>query len=341
MNISNNVSLASYSTMHLGGVATHMAKIHSRDELVEALNWADERNLPVMMIGSGSNIVWRDEGFNGLILINEILGYEDSASGRDHYITIGCGENWDQIVARTVKAGLTGIECLSLVPGSAGGTPVQNVGAYGQEIADTLVDVEAYDKTTNSFVTIANRDCNFGYRMSRFKSKDHGRFFITNIKLHLTEGAMAPPFYAGLQKYLDENNSTDFSPAALRQAVIAIRRAKLPDPAVVNNCGSFFANPIIDENAFTQITANYPEVPHWPMPDRKIKLPAAWLIDQTGFKNIHDDATGMATWATQPLVLVNEHAKSTTDLLNFKQKIVDAVQQKFGITLVQEPELLP
>ena len=343
MNIFDNVVLADYSTMHLGGVATHLAEIHDRNELQEALLWAESQKQPVVMIGSGSNIYWRDEGFNGLVLVNKVLRYEDFAEDEEnHYVTVGAGENWDSVVDRTVEAGMTGIEALSLVPGTAGATPVQNVGAYGQEIAQTLVSIEAYDIQAKNFITIPASDCVFGYRTSRFKfGPDKGRFFIMSITLHLMKANPQPPFYRVLQDYLDEHNAHDFTPSVIREAVIAIRSAKLPNPEIVANNGSFFANPIIDEGAFVQIQADYINVPHWPMDDGRIKVPAAWLIEQAGFKDFHDPETGMATWSTQPLILVNEHARSTADLERFKQRIISTVEQKFHITLHQEPELLP
>lgn len=342
MNIFHNVVLADYSTMHLGGVAAHLAEIHDRGELQAALTWADSQKLPVIMIGGGSNIYWRDEGFNGLVLVNKVTRYEDFAEDDlNHYITVGAGENWDSVVERSVAAGLTGIEALSLVPGSTGATPVQNVGAYGQEIAQTLVSIEAYDRQAGQFVTIPNSDCAFGYRTSRFKTNDKNRFFIMAITLHLMKGNPQPPFYRALADYLEANNIYDYSPAVIRDAVIAIRSSKLPNPEIVANNGSFFANPVIDEGAFIQIQADYPNAPHWPLEDGRIKLPAAWLLEQAGFKEAHDAETGMATWPAQTLVLVNEHAKATADLEKFKQKIITAVEEKFHITLQQEPELLP
>lgn len=336
-----NVPLRDYSTMRLGGNAAYACEVTTRQDLVDALAWATERNLPTIMIGGGSNIFWRDEGYGGLLLINNIMRYEDFAEDElNHYITVGAGENWDSVVARTVAAGLTGIECLSLIPGKAGATPVQNVGAYGQEIADTLMSVEVYDRTANTYQNIPSEDCRFGYRTSRFKTIDKDRFFITALTLHLTTAIPKPPFYAGLQKYLDEHYIHEYSPQTLRDAVVAIRSQKLPDPAVVANNGSFFANPVVDRGTFTQLQADFGEFPHWEF-ETGFKLSAAWLIEQAGFKDVHDTETGMATWPAQPLVFVNESAKSTADLLAFRQKILDAIQAKFGLTLQQEPELLP
>lgn len=329
--------------MRLGGTAAYLCEIASRQELVDALAWADERQLKTIMIGGGSNIIWRDEGFDGLVIVNNISRFEDFAEDEyNHYLTVGAGENWDSVVERSVAAGLSGIECLSLIPGKAGATPVQNVGAYGQDISQTLVSVEAYDRNVSQFVNIPNMDCDFAYRTSRFKAVDKSRFFITAITLHLTTAAPTPPFYNALQRYLSEHNITDVTAKTLRDAVIDIRSSKLPDPATIPNNGSFFANPIVDHGTYTQVQSAYDgtDIPHWET-DNGIKLSAAWLIEQAGFKGWRDEETGMMTWPAQPLVFVNESAKTTADLLAFRQKILDAVQAKFDIELKQEPELLP
>ena len=341
MDIRHNVSLREYSTMRLGGTATHLTEVNSRDELRQAAAWAEERRLPAVVIGGGSNIIWRDDGFPGLVIVNKIMGFEMRQEGHDFYITVGAGENWDSVVERAVAQGLTGVEALSLVPGTAGATPIQNVGAYGQEIARTLVSVEAYDSETRQMTTIVGEDCAFGYRTSRFKTTDRGRFFITAVMLRLTRANPEPPFYPAVQQYLVGHEIQQPTPAIIREAVIAIRRAKLPDPARVANNGSFFANPVVDQAAFNRLQATYSDLPSWPTTHGRVKLSAAWLLEQAGFKDVHDEATGMATWPTQPLVLVNERATSTTQLLAFRQKILDAVEQKFGIRLEQEPEILP
>jgi len=342
MNILRNEPLKNHSTMRLGGTAAYYTTVADRHELIDAVTWAAEQGLPVMVIGDGSNIIWRDEGFPGLLIVNKIMRFEEQQEDdENYYVTIGAGENWDSVVARTVEKGMTGIEALSLIPGTAGATPVQNVGAYGQEIANTLVSVEAYDTELKQMVSIPKIDCAFGYRTSRFKTGDRGRFIITAITLHLLKGDPQPPFYKALQGYFDEHGVAHPTPQITREAVIAIRQSKLPDPAHVANNGSFFANPIVDEGQFIQLQADYPDMPGWPQEDGRIKIPAAWLLETAGFKGIHDQETGMATWPTQPLVLVNEQAQSTAQLLQFRQKILDTVKQKFDITLEQEPELLP
>lgn len=341
MDIRQDVSLIPYSTMAVGGTARYLVEVSTREQVGEAIKWAKTQQLPVVMIGSGSNLIWDDSGFSGLTIVNKILGYEAyEEDDTNTYLTIGAGEPWDSVVERSVQAGLTGIEALSLIPETAGATPIQNVGAYGQEIADTLTTLQAYDSQIDDFVTIPASDCGFGYRTSRFKTTDQRRFFITSITLHLRKGNPFPPFYAGVQSYIEAHQITDYTPSVIRSAVIEIRNAKLPDPAVVHNCGSFFSNPIVSSTKAWEISQQYSGYPHWSTETENVKLSAAWLIEQSGFKDFHDRETGMATWPTQPLVLVNENAQSTADVLAFRDKIISAVDEKFGITLVQEPELI-
>ena len=342
MEIQQNVSLQAHSTMRLGGQAAYLCEVKNKTDIPTLVDWAKQRQLPILMIGDGSNIVWRDEGFGGLLLVNRIAGFEiNNQTETGAYFTIGAGENWDSVVERCAQAGYNGISELSLIPGTAGATPVQNVGAYGKEIRDTLIAVEAFDLETNQFVTVIGSECGFGYRTSRFKTTDRGRFLITAITLMLTKDKPLPPFYDSVAEYLNREHITSPTTQDIRTAVVAIRSAKLPDVRVTANNGSFFANPIVEQADFTQLLADFPNIRYWRTDDDQTKLSAAWLIEQAGFKNYTDKETGMATWPDQPLVLVNEHAKNTADLLRFKQKIVDAVREKFGITLQQEPEILP
>jgi UDP-N-acetylmuramate dehydrogenase len=342
MYVFENVPLSGYSTMRLGGKAAYLCEVSDRFKVAEAVSWAEERKLPIIMIGIGSNIVWRDEGFPGLIIVNKIMRFETFKEDENNlYVTVGAGENWDSVVERVVELGFSGIEELSLIPGTAGATPVQNVGAYGREIKDVLTTLEAFDRKQGKLITLSASECEFDYRTSRFKTTDKDRFFITAVTLHLTRTNPAQPFYESLQKYFSDNGVTEFSPKVVREAVIAIRSSKLPDPAVVANNGSFFQNPIISSSRLAQLQVRYPEIKYWPLEDEQAKVSAAWLLEEAGFKNVHDQATGMATWDKQPLVLVNEHATKTADLLKFEQKVLDTVKQKFGIALNQEPELLP
>lgn len=340
MFILENVPLNGYSTMRLGGVAAYLTEVSSKHDITEAVTWARERGLPIIMIGEGSNLIWDDDGYPGLVLVNKLSGVTiDNEVGDSVYVTAAAGEHWDSFVGQMVDKGLTGIEFMSLVPGTVGATPVQNVGAYGGEVSDTITTIQAYDMNENKFVMLRGSECGFGYRTSRFKTTDKGRFLITAVTFLLQRGSPKPPFYGALQSYLDEHHITDINPKTVREAVIAIRTNKLPDPAVVPNTGSFFGNPILDHDTFYQLLNDHPDIPHWTV-DNGVKVSAAWLIEQAGFKDYHDAETGMATWPKQPLVLVNEEAKTTMQLKMFKQKIIDAVQLQFGVTLEQEPELI-
>ena len=336
------MGLANYSTMRLGGTARFLAEASNTKDIQELHNWAQQNGASVIMIGRGSNIIWRDEGFNGLIIVNKIMGREVLAED-SHAATvkIWAGENWDKAVDWTVGKKLTGIEYMSLVPGTAGAAPVQNVGAYGGELSHSLLELEAFDSKFNAFVKLQNHECNFSYRSSRFKTTDRGRFYITSITLNLRKTNPVPPFYESLQRYLDEHGIHKFTPKVIREAVIDIRRNKLPDPEKVANNGSFFTNPIVDIAQFSRLRDLYPDIKGWQIQDGRVKIAAGWLVEKAGFKGVHDETTGMATWPAQALVLVNERARSTADLLAFRQKIVDRVNQTFGIALEQEPELLP
>ena len=337
MLVQENIPLSAYSTMRLGGRARYLTEIHNRGEIAEALAWAEERKLPIVMIGGGSNIFWSDAGYPGLVVVNRIGGFEifkeDEANA---YVSVGAGENWDSVVARVVEAGYSGVEELSLIPGTTGATPIQNVGAYGREIADVLTTVEAYDRHEGKLVTLRASDCNFSYRNSRFKAQDKGRFFISSITFQVTTATPKPPFYNSLENYFKQHAIGTYSPKVVRDAVIAIRSSKLPDPAKVANNGSFFYNPIIPEEDLHLLIDDYPNLRYWHTNDGKVKLSA----EQAGFKDFHDKATGFGTWPTQSLVIVNENSTKTADLLAFKQRVVEAVKSKFSVTLVQEPELI-
>lgn len=335
-----NISLKNYSTMRLGGDAAHLIDITNAHQISPAIAWAEERNLPVIMIGGGSNIIWNDAGFPGLVMVNKIAGYETQPQGDQTFITVGAGEPWDSVVARTILDELSGLEQLSLIPGTAGATPVQNVGAYGRETSDVLVCVQAYDRQEKKIVVIPKIDCAFGYRTSRFKTTDKGRFFITSVTYTLTKTAPLPPFYAPVQEYLQQHDIHQPTSAQIREAVIDIRSRKLPDPAVVANCGSFFSNPLINPSDFTAIQEAHPQIKYWLTDDGRVKVAAGWLLEQLGLKGYKEPNTGMAIWDKQALVLVNDHAPNTASLIAFRDAIMKAVKDKYNITLEQEPELI-
>jgi len=333
--------LADYSTMRLGGKARYLAEASKDEDVPELVKWAKQKQLPFITIGRGSNVIWSDKGFDGLVIIDKIAGrevLEDDQTSTT--VRLASGENWDACVDWLVGQNLTGVEFMSLIPGTVGAAPVQNIGAYGGELSKTVVGVQAYDTKQECFVGLTPEACGFGYRTSRFKTTDKGRFIITAVCLKLKKGNPEPPFYEVLQNYLDEHGVTEFSPHIIREAVIAIRRSKMPDPEKVANNGSFFTNPFVDSEKFDQLKAKYTEIKGWPE-DGKVKLSAGWLVETAGFRGIHDKQTGMATSDKTALVLINEHAHSTADLIKFRQKIVDKVKDMFDVTLEQEPEFLP
>ncbi|MDQ3064686.1 MAG: UDP-N-acetylmuramate dehydrogenase [bacterium] len=352
MKILKNVSLKLYSTMRLGGTADYLVEAKTKNDLVMAALWAEEHHLPVRVIGTGSNIIWRDEGFKGLLLINKISGFKKLSENLvSATYQVGAGENWDTIVEQFVGLKLAGVECMSLIPGTVGAAPVQNIGAYGQDLSQTLVKLEAYDRMEKDFVTITNQQCAFGYRTSRFKSVDTERFLIASITLQLSKVFEYDSHYADIDKYFDDNKITEPTLLQTRNAVIAVRRNKLPDPAKIANCGSFFGNPIIKSSDFARLVKKYPAVnkprqgwtqaPYWELKDGTFKISAAWLIEEAGFSAVKDKDSGMSLWPKQNLVFINSNAKTTQDLLDFQQKITDKVQELFGIILEREPELLP
>jgi UDP-N-acetylmuramate dehydrogenase len=342
MVILENVPLASYSTMRVGGSARYLVDITEEQQIPSIVQFANDKSLPIIMIGGGSNIIWNDDGYNGIVLVNKLTGYqEDSFDEHTAYVHVASGENWDDTVRRTVESGLSGLEALSLIPGSVGGTPVQNVGAYGKEIKDVLVTLKAYDIAQKTFVVLPNSECNFGYRTSRFKTKDKGRFLITSVSFQLSRSNPSPPFYRAVSEYLHQHHTgAPVTAKDIRNAVITIRRAKLPDPAVVPNCGSFFQNPIISNQKLQNIQLQYPDIPYWNADSTHAKISAAWLIQESGYKAFHDKETGMGTWASQPLVFINESAHSARQIMAFRDKIISEVEKKFGITLMQEPEII-
>lgn len=340
MNVQTNALLKDYTTMRLGGPARFITEAHSLDELATLYQNARKQNLPTFVIGGGSNLIVTDEGFAGLVILNRIPGFETIEDTPDSTtIKIGAGELWDSVVERAVAMNLSGIEALSAIPGTAGGAPVQNIGAYGQEVADTLQNVEAYDTETNSFVRLDVGDCGFSYRHSIFRGSKQGRYVITSITLKLYKTPPTPPFYDALQKYLDEQQITEYTPASIRSAVITIRTNKLPDPSLLPNTGSFFKNTIVETWQRDELTTTYPDMPSYKMDDEHYKIPTGWLIEQTGLKGelLH----GMRVHKANALVLINESATGYADLAAARDEIIGAVRDQFRITIEQEPLEMP
>jgi len=336
MEIHTNIPLKNYTTMKLGGNARFMTEVRTPDEVATVYRNAKAQKLPIFILGGGSNVIARDEGFNGIVMRMRIPGFDIIADDiNSTTIRIGAGEQWDSIVKRAVDMNLSGIETMSAIPGTAGAAPVQNVGAYGQEIADTLQSLEAYDSQTDTFVTLQKNDCGFTYRDSIFRGNSFGRYVITSITIKLSKNQPQPPFYESLQKYLDEHSIKMFTVDVIRGAVIEIRKNKLPDPDILPNAGSFFKNAVVEEWQLDDLRKINPNIPTYELGDGRFKVPAGWLIENVGLKG--SLINGMRVYDKNALVLVNESATSYNDLATARDEIIGKVRDTFRVQIQQEP----
>lgn len=336
MDVMTNISLKQYTTMKLGGEARYMATADSASDVVSLYRNARKENLPIFVLGGGSNVITHDEVFEGIVLLNKIKGFEViSETDETTDVKIGAGEVWDEVVEKAIELGLQGIEAMSGIPGTAGAAPVQNVGAYGQEIADTLISLEAYDSKTDTIVTISADECDFSYRNSIFRDKEKGRYCILNITLRLNKAEPKPPYYASLQKYIDDNDIREVNLSVIRVAVLNIRSEKLPDPAELPSAGSFFKNALVEKWKLEELQKEYNDIPNYAMSDGRYKIPTGWLIDKAGLRGYRSH--GMRVYEKNALVLVNDSATGYDDLAAIREEIMQIVFDKFGIKIEQEP----
>ena len=336
MDVMTNISLKQYTTMKLGGETRYMATADSASDVVSLYRNARKENLPIFVLGGGSNVITHDEVFEGIVLLNKIKGFEViSETDETTDVKIGAGEVWDEVVEKAIELGLQGVEAMSGIPGTAGAAPVQNVGAYGQEIADTLISLEAYDSKTDTIVTISADECDFSYRNSIFRDKEKGRYCILNITLRLNKAEPKPPYYASLQKYIDENDIREVNLSVIRVAVLNIRSEKLPDPAELPSAGSFFKNALVEKWKLEELQKEYSDIPNYAMSDGRYKIPTGWLIDKAGLRGYRSH--GMRVYEKNALVLVNDSATGYDDLAAIREEIVQIVFDKFGIKIEQEP----
>jgi UDP-N-acetylmuramate dehydrogenase len=329
-------ALAPYTTLRLGGPATRLLTARSDAELINAVRGADRRGEPVLLIGGGSNLVIADDGFPGTAVRITTQGL--TLQGRD--LELAAGENWTDAVAATVRAGLAGVECLAGIPGSAGATPIQNVGAYGQEVSSTITEVVAYDRAAGDVVTLPARECAFSYRSSRFK-EDPERHVVLRVRFRLGEAAgMSEPIrYAETARALGVETGERVPLEKASATVLALRAGKGmvldPDDHDTWSAGSFFTNPILDAAAVPD------GAPAFPQPDGRVKTSAAWLIDHAGFaKGYRQAESNIGISTKHVLALTNRGGGTTTQLQQLKDEIVAKVEQTYGITLVPEPVLV-
>ncbi|MFA6515374.1 MAG: UDP-N-acetylmuramate dehydrogenase [Candidatus Paceibacterota bacterium] len=366
MEIQEYVDIKNYSTFKIGGQFRYFAIVSTKEELLQIYAIAHSElkyiNIPIFILGGGSNIVFSDGVLNIIALKIEIKGFKIINETHNYVdVKVGAGEIWDQIVEKTVAMNLSGLEALSAIPGTVGATPVQNVGAYGVEVKDTIVEVEVFDiKPASSHMEageekkikyISNQECKFGYRDSIFKNEAKGRYIITSVTYRLNKitspKVLPAPYsrglnYPGVLKYLETMEIDNPTLRQIRQAIIEIRKEKLPNPNETPNVGSFFKNPIISKDSFLAVSSalsrTYGQIPNFEVGNNEVKIPAGWLIENAGLKG--KSFGNVSVYDKNALVLVNNGNATKDDLLKAKNEIIKIVQDKFGITLEQEPEII-
>jgi UDP-N-acetylmuramate dehydrogenase len=351
MLIEENKPLSPFTTFGIGGAARWFAEATSEDEIVEATGWADQRGVPLFVLGSGSNLLVSDAGFDGLVLRVRMRGITVMDEPGHRIYQVAAGEEWDYFVEFSTQTGCAGVECLAGIPGTVGGTPVQNVGAYGQEVASTIERVRAYDLQARAFVEFTAAECGFAYRRSRFNTVDRGRYIVTRVDYRLTPGGAPTVRYADLQRALAEAQTVGRE-ASLAEVAAQVRRVRqlkgmllVEGDADCRSAGSFFKNPVVDEEQLRKIAAasgkEPPRFPAGPEAENegKVKLPAAWLIEQSGFSKGY--TLGRAAVSTRhTLALTNRGGASAAEMLALAGQITAAVEENFGIRLEMEPVLV-
>jgi UDP-N-acetylmuramate dehydrogenase len=343
MRLQDNVPLAPLTTIGIGGPARFFFRAQTVDEISEALAWASENSKPVFILGGGSNLLISDDGFDGLVLQIDLHGITTEANVGTHaMVKVAAGEPWDGFVKYAVVRAWAGIECLAGIPGSTGATPIQNVGAYGQEVSETIVRVEALDRTSGRVVWFTNEECRFGYRSSLFKNVERERYVILSVTFRLRRGGEAAVKYPELQKYLEEKHISRTDLRGVRGAVITIRKRKGmvldPHDPDTRSDGSFFMNPVMSAEAYAELARIAPDAPHFPAGD-DVKLSAAWLIEHAGFaKGFTHGNVGLST--KHSLAIVNRGGGRAAEVVELVRMIQDRVREKFGVELHPEPNFI-
>jgi len=346
--IQQNVPLAPLTTLRIGGPARFFAEARSEDNLIEAFSFAEQHKLPVFILGGGSNALIADEGFPGLVVHVALKGLSWRNEGNEVIVTANAGEDWDEFVRQCVERDLAGVECLSGIPGSAGGTPVQNVGAYGQEASETITSVRVFDRLAGQFAELSNEECQFSYRASVFNTADCDRYVVTAVTYALKPHGEPAIRYPDLKSFFS-NVSTKPSLRLAREAVRAIRARKAmlltPGDPDCRSAGSFFKNPVVTSETFVRIETIAREqtligdderVPNFPANDGKVKIPAAWLIERAGFqKGYSRGRVGISSKHT--LAIVNCGGATAREVTELMKEIQERVVERFGVSLSPEP----
>ncbi|MDP2868380.1 UDP-N-acetylmuramate dehydrogenase [Methyloversatilis sp.] len=336
--LQTDADLRNLNTLHLPARAARLQPVDDAADLPVLTDAALDVGGPVLVLGGGSNIVFGRD-VDGTVLHMRTRGIDVlGRTGNDVLVSVAAGENWHDWVAHALAQGWHGLENLALIPGTVGAAPVQNIGAYGVELIDYLDHVDAWDMTDRRWLRLGADECRAGYRDSVFKRELAGRAVITRVAFRLGTRPEVRCDYADLQRELSSRGVTQVTPQHVFDAVCAVRRAKLPDPAVLGNAGSFFRNPVLPADAAATLLAAHPDAPHHPAADGAVKFAAAWLIDHCGWKGVRRGEAGVHD--RQALVLVNHGEASATDLLDLAADIRASVHARFGVTLEPEPLIL-
>ncbi|HBX66964.1 MAG: UDP-N-acetylenolpyruvoylglucosamine reductase [Balneola sp.] len=335
--IREHVDISSYNTMGIAAKARYFVSVSSTEELRSVIADSELKNLDKFVLGGGSNVLFVDD-FDGLIIQMDMKGKNVVEENADSILLkIGAGENWHELVMYCVEKGWGGIENLSLIPGSVGAAPIQNIGAYGVELEEVFEELTAVQVETGEERIFSKAECAFGYRDSIFKNKEKGNYIITHLTLRLQKSPSVNTSYRALSEKLAEEGITNPGIQDISKAVIEIRQSKLPDPAEIGNTGSFFKNPVLPKSEFEELQKNHPDIPHYPSGE-DVKVPAAWLIDQCGWKGKRFGDAGVHKM--QALVIVNYGNATGNDIWSLATRIQKSVKETFGVALTPEVNIV-
>jgi UDP-N-acetylmuramate dehydrogenase len=331
-----NLDLSSYNTFGISAYCSQFEVFKTVEELSTLL--LEHSSIPTLILGGGSNILFT-QNFDGLVLKNEIKGIQIiNEDEKSITLAVGAGENWHEFVLYTINKGYAGLENLSLIPGNVGACPMQNIGAYGVESKDLIVQVNAYHIESQKIHSFTNEACEFGYRESVFKRKLKGQYIITEVQFKLLKEAKVNTTYGAINTELASKNIDNPTIKDVSDAVIAIRSSKLPNPKEIGNAGSFFKNPVISKEHFAVLVQNHPTIPNYPAPNNQIKLAAGWLIEQAGWKGYTNNNYGVHK--LQALVLVNYGGATGKEIFDLSSQIIADIQTKFGVELEREVNII-
>ena len=337
LQIQENVSLKNFNTFGIDVFAKYFVEISHADELRELFSDPQWLQTERLVLGGGSNMLFKKD-FDGLVIRMNIRGIDHRISHNEVVVVAGAGEVWKDLVNYCVAHEYAGLENLSLIPGSVGASPIQNIGAYGVELQDVFLTCNAFEIASGTFKTFTKEDCRFGYRDSVFKAEIKGQYIIVSVKFHLSLVPDTKLHYGAIKDELAKRQITSPTIKDVSEVVSYIRVSKLPDPSTIGNAGSFFKNPVIPIDEFKAIQSYFPEIVNYPAGDGEIKLAAGWMIEQCGWKGKVVGNTG--TWKNQALVLVNHGGATGEEVYSLSSQIIDSVYSKFGVTLEREVNII-